>query len=84
MFNDLNVFEFTNFSFKSIINNSVVTVINNNSVNGNYLFSRGKQEKKIERVYYLLIFRQNSMIFEGSPNSLTESYFTGELRMMDS
>ena len=23
----------------------------------------------------------NSMIFEGSPNSLTQSYFTGELRL---
>ena len=30
--------------------------------------------------WVLLIFCQNSIIFEGSPNSLTESYFTGELR----
>ena len=35
----------------------------------------------IKSAVYLLIFRQNSMIFEGSPNSLTESYFIGELRL---
>ena len=35
----------------------------------------------IKSAVYLLIFRQNSMIFEGSLNSLTESYFTGELRL---
>ena len=40
------------------------------SVNGNYLFSRGKQEKMcwnnslIKSTVYLLIFRQNSMIFK--------------------
>ena len=33
----------------------------------------------IKSTVYLLIFCQNSMIFEGSPNSLTKSYFTGEL-----
>ena len=37
----------------------------------------------IKSVVYILIFRQNS-IFEGSPNSLTESYFTGELRLGES
>ena len=35
----------------------------------------------IKSTAYWLIFRQNSMIFKGSPNSLTESYFTGKLRM---
>ena len=34
----------------------------------------------IKSTAYLLIFRQNLMIFEVSPNLLTESYFTGELR----
>ena len=35
-----------------------------------------------EQLFFsLLIFGQNSMIFEGSPNSLTESYFTGDLRL---
>ena len=35
-------------------------------------------------IMYLLIFRQNSMIFEKSPNSLTESYFTEELKLGES
>ena len=34
--------------------------------------------------FYLLIFRENSMNFEWSLNSLTESYFTGELRLGES
>ena len=34
----------------------------------------------IKSTVYLLIFRQNSMIFEESPNSLTKPYFTGKLR----
>ena len=38
----------------------------------------------IKSTVHLLIFRQNSMIFEGSPNSLTESYFTAELRLGES
>ena len=38
----------------------------------------------IKSFVYLLIFRQNSMIFEGSLNSLTESYFTEELRQGES
>ena len=33
---------------------------------------------------YLLIFRQTSIIFEKSPNSLTESYFTEELKLGES
>ena len=41
MFKDSNVFEFTNFRFKTKCINTVVY-----SVNSNYLFSRGKQEKK--------------------------------------
>ena len=40
MFQDSNVFEFTNFSFKMKYNNTVVY-----SVNSIYLFSKGKQEK---------------------------------------
>ena len=40
MVKDLNVFEFTNFPFKRKYNNTVVY-----SLNSNYLFSRGKQEK---------------------------------------
>ena len=85
MFKDSNVFQFTNFPFKTKYNNAVVY-----SVNINYLFSRGKQEKKrrsnslLKSTLYLLIFRQNSMIFEESPNSLMESYFTGELRLGES
>ena len=42
MFKDLKVFEFTNFSFKTKYNNTVVY-----SVNSNYLFSTGNQEKKL-------------------------------------
>ena len=85
MFKDSNVFEFTNFSLKTKYYNIVVY-----SVNSNYLFSRGKQEKKllkqslIKSNVYLLIFGQNSMIFKGSPNSLKESYFTGELGLGES
>ena len=41
MFKDSNVFEFTNFRFKTKCINTVVY-----SVNSNYLFSKGKQEKK--------------------------------------
>ena len=79
MFKDSNAFEFTNFPFKTKYINTAVY-----SVNRNYLFLRGKQEKKkivktiVEKsTVYLLIFRQNSMIFNGSLNSLTEFYFTG-------
>ena len=82
MFKDSNVFQFTNFPFKAEYSNTVVY-----SVNSNYLFSRGKQEKNcwnnslIKSTVYLLIFRKNSMIFKGSPKSLKESYFTRELRL---
>ena len=38
----------------------------------------------IKSTMYLLIFRQNSMIFEGIPNSLTKSCFTGELKLGES
>ena len=87
MFKGSNVFEFTNFPFKTNYNNTVVYV-----VNSNYLFwrGRGKQGKiffetsLIKSTVYLLVFRQNSMIFKGSLNSLKESYFTGELRLGES
>ena len=81
IFKHLNVFEFTNFPFKTKCNNTVIYSVNN------YLFLRGKQEKNswnnylIKSTLYLLIFLQNLMIFEGSPNSLTASYFTVELRL---
>ena len=42
IFKDSNVFEFTNFPFKTKYINTAVY-----SVNSNYLFLRGKQEKKI-------------------------------------
>ena len=74
------------YQFSIAYNNTVVY-----SVNSNYLFSRGKQEKKlsqnslIKSTVYLLIFSENSMIFkQGSPNSLTESYFTGDLGLGES
>ena len=78
MFNDSNVFEFTNFLLKTKYSNAVVY-----SFNSNYLFSRKKQEKNcrnnslIKSTVYLLIFRQNSIIFEGGPKPLKESYLTG-------
>ena len=55
MFKDSNVFEFINFPFKTKYNNTVAY-----SVNSNYLFSRGKQEKKLpkqffDQIYYLFI-----------------------------
>ena len=78
LFKDPNVFEFTDFSFQTKPKNTVVF-----PVNSNYLFSSRKQKKNRwnPSSVYLLIFRQNSMIFEGSSNSLTESYFTGKLRL---
>ena len=86
MFKDSSVFKFTNSPFKTKYNNTIVY-----SVNSNYLFSRWKQEKKnrwnnslIKSTVYLLIFRQSSMIFRGSPNSLKESYLTRELRLGNS
>ena len=80
MFKSSNIFEATNFPFKTKYNVTVVY-----SINRNCLFSRGKLEKKLLKQFfdtlYLLMFRQNSMIFEGSPNSLTKSYFPGESRL---
>ena len=42
VYKDSNVFEFTNFPFKTKYNNTAVY-----SVDSNYLFSKGKQEKKL-------------------------------------
>ena len=67
MFKDSNVFEFTNFPFKTKYNNAVVY-----SVNSNYLLSRKKQEKIIDETIlwfkstvYLLTLSQNSWILKG-------------------
>ena len=38
----------------------------------------------IKSTVYLLIFHQSSVIFEGNPYSLTEFYFSGELRLGES
>ena len=76
MFKNSNVFEFTNFPFKTKYNDTAVY-----SVNSNYLFSMGKQEKKccdkslIKSTVYLLIFDQNLIICKGTPKSLKEFYF---------
>ena len=56
---------------------------------GNYILiyiniKRVLFDSLIKSAAYLLIFCQNSMIFEGSPNSLTESYFTGKLKFEES
>ena len=42
MYKDSNVFEFSNFPFKTKCNNTVVY-----SVDSNYLFSRGKKGRKL-------------------------------------
>ena len=47
MLKDSNVFEFTNFPFKTKYDNTVVY-----SVNSNYLFSRGKQEQKLLKPFF--------------------------------
>ena len=47
MFKDSKVFKFTNFPFKTKYNNTVVY-----SANSNYLFSRGKQEKKLLKQFF--------------------------------
>ena len=47
MFKDSNVFEFTNFPFKTKYNNTAVY-----SINSNYLISRGKQEKKLLKQFF--------------------------------
>ena len=74
--------------------NALTTIVNSYtavySVNRNYLFSTAKQEKNcwnnslIKSAVYLLMFSQDSMIFEGNPNLLSESYFTRELRLGES
>ena len=56
---------------------------------GNHIFiciniKRVFFDSLIKSTVYLLIFHQNSMIFEGGPNSLTESYFTGEYGLVES
>ena len=79
MFESSNVFEFINFPFKTKYNSTTVY-----SVNINYLFFSGKNEKNrrknslIKSTVYLLIFRQNSTSF------ISESYFTGELKVGES
>ena len=73
MLKDSKIFEFTNFILL------IATI-----------YSRGENKKKklLEQFFkstvYLLIFRQNSMIFKGSPDSMKESYFTGEIRLGES
>ena len=47
MFKDPKVFEFTNSSFKTKYNNTVV-----NSINSNYLFSKRNQEKKLLKQFF--------------------------------
>ena len=81
IFKDSNVFEFTNFSFKTKYNNTVVYSVNRN------IYSRRENKRKncwnnslIKSAVYLLILGQNSMIFKRSPNSLKDSYFTGEFK----
>ena len=80
MFKDSKVFEFTSFPFKTKFYNTVVY-----SVNSNYLFSKGKQEKIVETTIWLNLLRiywysAKARLFLKSPNPLTESYFTRELR----
>ena len=52
MFKDSKVFEFTSFPFKTKFYNTVVY-----SVNSNYLFSKGKQEKIVETTIWLNLLR---------------------------
>ena len=47
MFKDSNVFGFTNFPFKTKYKNTAAY-----SVNSNYLFSRGKQVKKLLKQFF--------------------------------
>ena len=87
MFKDSNVFKFTNFSFKTKYNNTAVYFVIA------FIYSRREKKKKklfkqlFDQIYcvFFLTFRQNSILtFEGGPNSLTESYLTGELRLGES
>ena len=85
MFKDSHILPFTNFLLKTKHNNTVVF-----PVNCKYLFSKEKQEKIVEKTLWLnllcniLNIRQNSMILEGSPDSLTEFYFPRKLRLGES
>ena len=85
MFKDSNVFEFTNFLFKTKYNNSVVY-----SVKRNYLFWREEQEKNLLKqfldwIYCAFINIPPKLdVFKGCPNSLKESYFTREFRLVES
>ena len=54
MLKDSNVFEFTNFPFKTKYDNAVVY-----SVNSNYLFLREKQEKNAEVLLSLVSIYPN-------------------------
>ena len=47
MYEDWNVFEYTNFPLKTKYNDTVVY-----SVDSNYLFSRGKQEQKLLKRFF--------------------------------
>ena len=47
MYEDWNVFEYTNFPFKTKYNDTVVY-----SVDSNYLFLRGKQEQKLLKRFF--------------------------------
>ena len=83
MFKDSNIYQFTNFPFKTKYNNTVVYFVNSNC-----LFSKGKQEKKllIQLCIYcafidILPKPFNKQIIEMSSNSLLESHFPGELRL---
>ena len=82
MFKYSHILPFTNFLLKTKHNNTVVY-----PVNSNYLFSKEKQEKIVETTLWLNLLcniiniRQNSMILEGSPDSVTEFYFPEKLRL---
>ena len=76
MFKDSNVFQFTNFLFKTKYNTKLLFIL--------LLAIIYSEDKTGKKIVEKKIFRQNSMIFEESPNSLTESYFTGELRLGES
>ena len=85
MFKDSNVFRFTNFPFKIKYSNTAVYLLIA------IIYSGGENKSKncwnnslIKSTVCLLIFRQNLMIFKGSPNSLKESYFTREWSLEES
>ena len=80
MFKDSSLFEFTNFPFKTKYYSTVVYSVNSNRSRGENKNKNCWKNSVIKSTVYLLIFRQNSMMFKGNPNSLKESYFTRELR----